>query len=849
MPLMTQSPDTTFLNIEKDAHGGAFGKNPIPEPTEAQCIAGNYKMGRVSLHGLSIAIEQPRGTYRTGIDQKTGKRWSSRMAAHYGYISHTKGADGDGVDCFVGPYPQSETAYAINQRIDGRFDEHKIMLAFPDEESARNAYLHSYERGWNGLKSIIPLSINQLKWWLKHGNKSQPIRPDNLPPEGLEAMTKRVQWNAEAVPENITVDQLLYQIRQSDDSGNGLLLDSLTIAEIVEDSDGVLSLDALVTPYAKLERKMELLRATMERAGGEVKPVSMQISEPFKQRGVTNIAVVYELSDGQTVSIYLHNPDTKPNKLAPADDLISYKWLLNKKDITIVVAPERGLDLNVREVSRRIMKLAEKNSAAFGRANAKRSERMQNIQGLKDEIAGLENELESAKNELEVAKIEAEDRGRDSQNKSDAFAQAILKSLIDDFGWKNQGSGEPLFWVTKEIGGGVKSMVNRDGIRRLSAKVWGDKIYARFGDSPLVSVDLKPDESAKENAGRLDEAVNAIDPNFVQKAAEVSNEIDPASPEGYAKIMADPELQLKYQDSLDALFQGRIVGVRNALRELGWGGEQYSWSMTKGLYSLDINIKHVGGGKNVVGVSYIVKDGNDFHFETGDSLNKTPEQIAAVVDASVVEEAPAETNPDTEQQIQQLFASGKILDAYKLASNDAETLNEFANRLFGENNPPLWDLPTEVIRNMTDDEFNAASDALEDWNHHSQNVVFLAKRKGTEGDIKDAQDFLKFHEEAGGLSFADIERRRGIEERINSGGDKQTPSAQSEAESADTKAAREFLKSVVDGDKDKDDLMALLDKIEESANAIIEAGKGEEFDALIGSAAEKWAELDKHVNG
>lgn len=63
------------------------------------------------------------------------------------------------------------------------------------------------------------------------------------------------------------------------------------------------------------------------------------------------------------------------------------------------------------------------------------------------------------------------------------------------------------------------------------------------------------------------------------------------------------------------------------------------------------------------------------------------------------------------------------------------------------------------------------------------------------------------------------------------------------------KAAREFLKSVIDGDKDTDDLMALLDKIEASANAIIEAGKGEEFDVLIGQAAERWASLDQQVNG
>ncbi len=216
MLLMTHSTDTTFLNIENAAHDGAFGKNSIPEPTEGQCKAGNYKMGRISLHGLPIAIEQPRGTYRIGTDAKTGKRWTSRMAAHYGYISGTKGADGDGVDCFVGPYPQSEAAYVINQYVDGRFDEAKVMLAFPDEETARNAYLHSYERGWKGLKSMVPLSIKQLKWWLKRGNMKQPLKLENLPPEGLEAMTRKVHWDENAQPYNATIDQILYEIRQSD---------------------------------------------------------------------------------------------------------------------------------------------------------------------------------------------------------------------------------------------------------------------------------------------------------------------------------------------------------------------------------------------------------------------------------------------------------------------------------------------------------------------------------------------------------------------------------------------------------------------------------------------------------
>lgn len=727
-------------------------------------------------------------------------------------------------------------------------------------------------------------------------------------------MTRRVQWDSEALPIGIAIDQLLYQVRQSEESGNVLLLDSVSIAEIMEDSDSVLALDAFVTPYAKLNRKMELLRVVMERTGDTVKPVAMQITDPFKQLGRTNVAVIFELSDGQTVSIFFHNPDTTPNKLTPADELISWKWLLNKKDITIVVAPERGKDLDIREVSRRIMRLAEKNSAAFGRANSKRAERMQNIQGLKDEIAGLEEELKSVQRDFEVAKIEREDSDNAAIKASDDFAQEILKSLIDDFGWKNQGDGQRLYWVTKEIGGGVVSMVNRDGIRRVSAKVIGGKIDAMHGDNPLVSVELRTDESAKENAKHLDDAVNAVDPNFSAKIQE-NADFDPTSPEGYAKVMADPKMQLKYQDSLDALFQGRIVAVRNSLRGLGWSAEHYSWPMTKGSYSMDVSIKHVGPGKNVVGVSYVVKGPGGFNLKTGDSLTKTPEQIAAEIDGSITSESSRVEikDSDIEQQIQQLFSSGKIADSYKLA-NTTETMDEFSSRVFDESgSPELWNLPIDSVRAMTEEEFNAASYALDNWNFHSQNVVLLAKRKGTDQNIKDAEDFLKFHENAGGLSFEDLDSRREIEERINSGqklpesdfnvdipsliaaipkldglgissliirpsGEintvsdydiknsgvtdtdifdafgkgllrEATEASKTEAESDDMKAAREFLNSVIAGDKDKSDLMALLDEIEAFANAIVAAGKGDEYDALIGQAAERWAELDKQANG
>jgi hypothetical protein len=407
------STDSDLIaRIETAAQESAFGHNPRPIPSEAQCAAGNYKLGRVDWRGLKLAIEQPRNSYREGTD-KNGVKWRTRLAAHYGYISGTRGADGDPVDCFIGTFPTAETAYVINQYVDGRFDEHKLMLCFMDEPSAIRAYLDSYDRGWSGLHSIVPASITQLRWWLQNGNLSRQLTPESLPFEGKSTMLKpahNVYWDyAACEPREDSIPAILYRLR-AEDPGNDLLMDSVSLADIYSEADAILTFDAMVTPYAKLEARLNILKAVMERSGGAVKPVALQISEPFKQRGVANVAGVFELSDGQTVSVFFHNPDVTPKKIQPADELISWKWLLNKKDITIVVAPEQGHDLNVREVARRLMKLAEKNSAAFVRANAKRAERMQSIEALKSEAARKEAELADLNHQIEVAKVEREDR-------------------------------------------------------------------------------------------------------------------------------------------------------------------------------------------------------------------------------------------------------------------------------------------------------------------------------------------------------------------------------------------------------------------------------------------------------
>ena len=61
-------------------------KRTETQPTPAQAAAGNYRKGRVNIHGLDIAIENPPGSFREGVD-KNGKKWKQRLTHAYGYFT------------------------------------------------------------------------------------------------------------------------------------------------------------------------------------------------------------------------------------------------------------------------------------------------------------------------------------------------------------------------------------------------------------------------------------------------------------------------------------------------------------------------------------------------------------------------------------------------------------------------------------------------------------------------------------------------------------------------------------------------------------------------------------------
>lgn len=398
-----------FARMQSAAHDADTSPYNPRQPTAKQLQENRYKTGDFVLHGMVINIETPYAAARSGVSDD-GKEWRNLLTSHYGDIAGTKGADGDPIDVFVGPLPETKTIWVINQKNPNteRFDEHKVMLGFSSEDHAKSAYTDAYDPHWNGLQNIVKTSIDQFKRWLKFGDKSRPFPVETTPFESKSTMEK-VFWNDRAEPLSAPLPTILYQLR-TEDSGHGLMLDAVTMDELMADPDieAVPVFDAMVAQVGLMQPKMEALQRIMASAGETVKPTEMTLSDPVRYKGAAQVMALFTMSDGQTVAIWFHNPDTTPAKLMPLDMMTSWKWMLNKKDVTIVVAPEKGKDLNAREVARRIMKLVEKNSAAFTKANAKVAEKAAQLQALDDEIAGLETELKDVQRQIELVKIERE---------------------------------------------------------------------------------------------------------------------------------------------------------------------------------------------------------------------------------------------------------------------------------------------------------------------------------------------------------------------------------------------------------------------------------------------------------
>lgn len=115
----------------------------------------------MKVSGMDVVIESPKGSLRYGSD------WTQLMKDDYGYISNTVAVDGDELDCFIGPDPNSQYAYIVEQinPKTGLFDEYKVMLNFSNIFLAHDGYDRNYQPDWKGFKRIYAVRLIDFKNW------------------------------------------------------------------------------------------------------------------------------------------------------------------------------------------------------------------------------------------------------------------------------------------------------------------------------------------------------------------------------------------------------------------------------------------------------------------------------------------------------------------------------------------------------------------------------------------------------------------------------------------------------------------------------------------------------------
>lgn len=162
---------TKFTSFDQKAHEAATSPlNGLDSPSDAQKLSGEYQKGHFSIGNLKIAIENPAGSIRSGIDPQ-GNNWQIKLNHHYGYIENTTGADGDEIDVFVKNHLNDapEYAYIISQlNLDGSFDEQKVIIGAETEKEAKEIYMSNYSEGWQGFGSIKKISIDDLLKKIQH---------------------------------------------------------------------------------------------------------------------------------------------------------------------------------------------------------------------------------------------------------------------------------------------------------------------------------------------------------------------------------------------------------------------------------------------------------------------------------------------------------------------------------------------------------------------------------------------------------------------------------------------------------------------------------------------------------
>lgn len=421
-------------------------------------------------------------------------------------------------------------------------------------------------------------SIDAINKLLANPSQSKGFLPfitaQELNAEAARVTFDAVQWDSMdgLVSHNGKESALFLDLVRAD--GHKQLLTPLNLArelELLGAEEG--TFDALMDTKNRLSLMKDRLFNAMSRNGdAELSVTSVTETKPFKRQGVTNIAFVFDLSDGQKLSIWFHNPDSTPSQLKADDVMISWKWMLNKRDVTAVLSPKQGDNVQLPVLAARIMRVARKNSKKFAAAQARAADlekellaaqtlvevKQGEIDQLDTDIAGLNADIDAAMKaskvvEPPVNEVFADDSvpmatAQAADNEDDADEPAYTQDdVVDGKVYKTMGAAKAnmtknkldkrRFEIVEIAGGGFGIKANpldRDVLRpQIFALI--DEAVAAYPDAENVT--MITNRSGFDLLGKIvdltDARIEELERENIITRAEIKDAV-------YAHIQAAP---------------------------------------------------------------------------------------------------------------------------------------------------------------------------------------------------------------------------------------------------------------------------------------------------------------------
>lgn len=290
------------------------------------------------------------------------------------------------------------------------------------------------------------------------------------------------------------LSQLMLDMASSD--VNGDLVANVTpkdvLTSLMGDSvqDGMF--DAMVLEYRHLSRTVSRVADALKQAGNEeffVKNVTE--IQPFRSMGVVSVGASFEMSDGQVITVLFNNPDVTPAKITKTDVITSWKWLLNRRDVTAVLQP-RAVDAKKYPlIARRMFTLLAKNHERYKRNQFKRNADEKLLNELITQLESQQSKSRTFDSDIASIQKQIDDQNELKQKQAEesltAVAQQEDSDLDKKFANKEQYLKELEFlkdWLSTEQYATLMSMQTSEDFEGIADRI--HYVYESIKQAPNV---------------------------------------------------------------------------------------------------------------------------------------------------------------------------------------------------------------------------------------------------------------------------------------------------------------------------------------------------------------------------